>query len=181
MIKRKINCCNPGYNASCALCCGSHNFNVSYHDIHHFLEKKSSNYRQLILSQTEPAKILSALKNSSIEKKDPQAIQCPFMGYLENNTLGCLVYDTSHLYGSEHENFFRGTCKTFFCPAWEKLSDDEISMAAQITADWFYYTLLIHDIDELQMAYKNYLSNNLKIKDITELKKRLLKKFDTSG
>jgi len=136
----KINICRPGFGASCALCCGSHNYTL------------------------EPAEISALFKEEEREgkseapvypKRFDDAIQCPHVGYTSGPepVIGCLKYRES---ADSSDAFFNKTCKTFFCPASDHLTREEIIFAARLCADWYYYSLLIHEIELLKSLAKEF-------------------------
>ena len=54
------------------------------------------------------------------------------------------------------ERFFRGTCKNFYCKAWDDLTDEEVLFAARLMGDWYYYGLFINDIAAVQEMFALY-------------------------
>lgn len=52
--------------------------------------------------------------------------------------------------GDKLESFFLGTCKNFYCGAWDNLTDMQVLFAAKLMGDWYYYSLFIHDIEAVQ-------------------------------
>jgi len=180
---RKVNPCRPGYNASCALCCGSHNFVMPPEKINSLFLERGRKYHIFMKNGAPPSAVYEYLAATVQTKKYSLAIQCPFMGYNRDGTiLGCLAYDDSNAFGKEHHAFFVQTCQTFCCQAWDKLSDQEISLAAFIMRDWFYYSLLIHNILELKEFSKRYSVTSLINKEeIEALKCRLLSHFTTQN
>jgi len=144
----RINRCQPGYGASCSFCCGSHNYAMQREKIEEmFMDRERSGPGREIL-----------LQESSLEEKlFPDELQCPNVGMQgsEPGLLCCLVY-TDHDRGEEFESFWESTCKTFRCPAWTELTDREVRFAARLMADWYYYGLLINDIETLQDLCAQY-------------------------
>ena len=125
----------PGFNASCSLCCGSHNID---------------------------GKIMDGMK-------------CQYIGKInKNNTIGCTAYDNIDLLDSKMKDFFFETCKTFYCRAWDVLSDREVIFAAELMKDWYYYSLLINDclyLKEISKKFKN--PANIKEDELEIIKKNL--------
>ena len=159
--EKKINICQPGFNASCALCCGSHNYHATLEDI-----EKIFDYRRDICTgifrRPEPdadliEELNCALNKKQIAKKLDDGIQCPFVGYTSpEGSIGCLAYFNNSFFKPALKDFFDKTCKNFSCLAKELLSDPEILYAAKITRDWFYYSLLINDIKLLRKLFDKY-------------------------
>lgn len=163
MNKRKVNICRPGFNASCALCCGSHNFSMSMDDLSSFLKKR---YHQNTCDR---------------EKFQPgfleDGMQCPFIAVSEeNNIIGCVAYYDKSMLSSDSNLFFEKTCKTFLCKAAEILSDKEILFAAELAGDWYYYPLLINEVNHLRKIMKLYHSPKEVGTDyFDKIKKKLLR------
>ena len=93
---------------------------------------------------------LTLVRSKLLEKSLPRhlddAIQCPFVGYVDdgNRHIGCLIYGDG---GSDPRVVHMSTiCGTFSCLARETLTGEEIIFAARLTGDWYYYSLLINDI-----------------------------------
>ncbi len=84
-------------------------------------------------------------------------MQCPHVGILSSGTgqVCCLVYD-DHDRDADPDSFFSGTCKNFYCPAWDYLTDREVLFAARLMGDWYYYSLFINDIESLKSLYARY-------------------------
>jgi hypothetical protein len=167
-----LNICQPGNGVSCALCCGSHNFKASPAEIKTFLIKRTEqfNRRKKIFLETFGEKnrhtrevlfrkwiTSNPFSESVIPKLYRDGIQCPFIGYIDphNSIPGCLLYpDTGQpdLRTSAHQKI----CEHFSCVAKDILTDDEITFAAALMDDWFYYSLLIHEITLLKDMHKKY-------------------------
>ncbi len=82
---------------------------------------------------------------------------CEFIAVNEsNNLIGCMAYSDSTMLSSDLSLFFEKTCKTFYCKAAEILSEKEILFAAELTGDWYYYPLLINEVNHLRKTMKLY-------------------------
>lgn len=161
---KKINICRPGYNASCALCCGSHNYDASLEEISELFVKRtewickhcSGNAIQGTFSEEDYSTLLHGVSKFMLPKVHDDAIQCPFVGYIESTaTIGCLIYPESHSTDLREHRLTGKTCRYFSCAAKEILTDDEILFAARMMQDWYYYSLFINDIAFLKKIYLN--------------------------
>ncbi len=138
--RNKINICQPGYNASCALCCGSHNYAGDESAIAEIFRERDAS--------PEPR---------AYPMRFSDGIQCPHAGFIDVDgfRIGCRIYaDLSGARGMRE--FFNYTCKNFSCAARDTLSDDEIVFAARLMGDWFYYSLFINEIRLLKKYYAKY-------------------------
>jgi hypothetical protein len=102
--QNKINICQPGFNASCGLCCGSHNYSARPEEIKALFEK-----RALVWSEKGMSIRHSIEKgDGSIRERDcdlptlprliADATQCPFLALLDRPggpVIGCLIYPES--------------------------------------------------------------------------------------
>ncbi len=163
-----VNICQPGHSASCALCCGSHNFNAGPDEI---------------------ACILSSRGRGEMRQMDDgiclfkDGTQCPHMGIIDEDTgtIGCLIY----LRATDEDpakSFFMYTCKNFSCRARETLSREEILFAARLMGDWYYYSLLINEITLLQGLVRKYeLPERISPEELALLKQRLARLLRDPG
>lgn len=160
-----INLCRPGFGASCALCCGSHNYDASCKDIAALFQKRreifwnySSAYliKQVRVSRSNltgsyyPERTIDEGIIITLPKLYHDGQQCPFVCLLEDDTIGCAIYPSQNEADGRFECFQNYTCKYFSCASKEILADEEILYAAGLFRDWYYYTLFIHSIDLLR-------------------------------
>lgn len=163
----RANPCRPGFDASCSFCCGSHNYTVSPERIEAIF----------ISRDDESALRLSRHPEDSCENKlVDEGMQCPYVGISksEPSLVCCLTYFDDHK-GSGFESFFKGTCKSFFCTAWNELTDRHVFFAAELMKDWYYYSLLINSpkfIVDLCAEYES--PEDVPAATLAELKIKLL-------
>ncbi len=147
-----VNICQPGHNASCALCCGSHNYRLPRDELHQLFRARRDLYRRYREHNTADSRAVEGIMKDTCRKKlMPDGIQCSMVGVIDKKSgrIGCLCYNEPGEY-TPFEPFFSATCKTFICPASDILSNEEIIFAAKLTADWYYYSMLINDIEYLR-------------------------------
>ncbi len=153
-----VNICQPGYGASCALCCGSHNFITSPGNA-------AAVYRRRASAGGGPI----------LEPLQADAIQCAHVGFIEKTceTIGCLIYRNPPEENTNNR-FFTYTCKNFSCAAREMLTDEQIVFAARLMGDWYYYSLLITDIPLLQSYSRDFGdAGRVSPQELARLKERL--------
>ncbi|MBN1501199.1 MAG: hypothetical protein JW982_13640 [Spirochaetes bacterium] len=142
----KINPCKPGFGASCSFCCGSHNFMLPPEEIENILAERNINAGlRKNLNQ----------KDFSFKKICDDTLQCPHMGMVEPGIIGCLAYNDAD-FNSEFQEFFNSVCKEYYCAACKELTDRQILFAAELMHDWYYYSLLIYNIDILLDLYAEH-------------------------
>ncbi len=102
-------------------------------------------------------------------------MQCPHVG-MDSSDAGCvccLIYSEADR-GDDVERFFRGTCRNFYCKAWDDLTDEEVLFAARLMGDWYYYGLFINDIAAVQEMSALYgTPENVPPEEIESLKETL--------
>lgn len=106
-------------------------------------------------------------------------MQCPNVGILESDPgiVCCLTYHDNHE-GSGFESFFNGTCKNFYCVAWNELTDRQVLFAAELMKDWYYYSLLINSLETLMDLCAEYESpSDVPDEILDELKIELVDKL----
>ena len=168
MNSGRVNICHPGYGASCSLCCGSHNYRMDIKQIEELLLKRGDE------GPTHPYQHPYSVK---YEKLYRDAMQCPHVGLSDDNEVFCLIYGEPDKKG-EVLSFFNGTCGNFYCPAWDVLTDKQVVFAARLMKDWFYYSLLINDIESVQNLCASYGSpEDVPEEELDELKQDILDKF----
>lgn len=156
----RVNICRPGFGASCALCCGSHNYRASRDEIGRLFSRRSDllaqyNKQYLIHSMSASRSNLTGSYYYG-RHEDPLALtlpslfedcpRCPFVGAAgDDRHAGCLLYPEDHPPELRQECFQSYRGKLFACRAREFLMDEEILYAARFTGDWYYYSVLIHD------------------------------------
>ena len=170
-LDKMINRCRPGHGASCALCCGSHNYAAAPEEIESIFIDRALDRTKSIHGHPE---------ESSGKKLFNDAIQCPNVGVSSEDPgiICCLVYDCAARENAI-SSFFNGTCKNFFCAAWDSLTDEEVLFAAELMGDWYYYSLLINCIDVLAELCSDYEKpRDIPTDILKELKVELVKKLN---
>ena len=91
------------------------------------------------------------------EKLFPDELQCPNVGMQssEPGLVCCLAYGDREV-AEDIASFMKSTCSKFLCPAWSELTDREVLFAARLMRDWYWYSLLINDIELLQDLCAEY-------------------------
>ncbi len=159
IMNEKINICQPGFSASCSLCCGSHNFSPEFKNIDNVYKKRGQLYRSLGCDTIGYEK---AIENNNdlnlIPRRVDEGTECPFLGYIyeDRQVVGCLAYSNPYFIRKERCDFFNNTCKKFSCLARDTLNEYEIKFAAELMRDWFYYSLLINEINILRTLTSHF-------------------------
>ncbi|TAL30730.1 MAG: hypothetical protein EPN93_19195 [Spirochaetes bacterium] len=165
-----LNICRPGFGASCAMCCGSHNLSCTREELGRVFSARTARLeaysREYLVSVMRSSR--SALTGSyyfpaerfSIPEPPPlfeSAAHCPFAGFVgDGATIGCILHPGTRARGEIADCFLSYRGKTFTCTAGEALEPHHINFAARLTGDWFYYGLLIHHAALLKIITTRY-------------------------
>jgi hypothetical protein len=169
-----INRCQPGFNASCSLCCGSHNYDKPLNLIKDIFSK-----RAIELEDSQP----KYQETFCFKKLFDEELQCPNLGELPDNPglIGCLIHSYTDL-EADTKYFFDGTCKIFLCDAWDNLTDRQVSFAAELMGDWYYYSLFIKDIESVHEICALYNSpEDVPAEELELLKDELHERYLEEG
>jgi hypothetical protein len=164
MIDLSLNICRPGFNATCSLCCGSHNYKLTHDECDQLFRLRSTRIRNGFFVN----------ESGNVPEVVSGAMQCKYVGYTdrENNEIGCLIHESETKMSPFRKDFFRNVCSTFYCKGRDVLTKKEILFAAELTGDWFYYPILITEIKYLRKLVNQY-ENPCKIPE--EEKKKIKK------
>lgn len=167
-----ISPCRPGHGASCALCCGSHNFAAPAEAVLALLVRRRDHYRRFSASYlaTLAGKSRSAMTGSyhvpggdpvpgeSIREIFSDCPRCHFIVLEEDGgTVGCALHGDSP--GEDRfDCVLSYSGKRFRCAVHGALGDDEVGYAAKLTGDWYYYSILIHSTTILRETMRAHPS-----------------------
>ena len=157
MGNKTVNACMPGFGASCALCCGSHNCDAApdemagvYRRRREIISLYSRDYlvKRVMASRSDMTGSYYFTGRKDVDLPGLPSLfgekRCPFIGFYETGDLiGCLLNRGAES-SLRYECFNNYSSKNFICAAKENLGGDEIVFAAKLCRDWFYYPLLIH-------------------------------------
>ena len=107
-------------------------------------------------------------------------MQCTHVGISgsEPGIVCCLSYNDNEK-PPEFRSFFKGTCKNFYCVAWNELTAKQILFAAELMGDWYYYSLLINCIEILMDLCSEYeYPSDMPGSVLEELKLELVNKLN---
>lgn len=165
----KINACRPGFGASCALCCGSHNCAASPGEMDAMYRSRGDVIRlysrdylvKRVMESRSPmtgSYYFTGRRDIGLPEL-PQLVEagrCPFIGIRTGTgEIGCLLHEGPEP-SLRYECFKNYSSKNFTCAAKEALSDEEVLFAARLCGDWYYYSLLVfyrHDLVSLMREY----------------------------
>lgn len=105
---------------SCFSCCGLFNFKVSYHHQILILKERTKEFRNLgSINRESLLRYRSYRENieEHIPRYDKQVYICPFLGYLENTKIGCMIHPSLWKEKDLQDvSFYKSTiCQTYDC------------------------------------------------------------------
>ncbi len=194
-MQTSVNICSPGFGASCALCCGSHNYIAVPGDLDSLFSERSIRVRDF--SRDYITRHMRSSRSSmtgsyyypgtspfiiTLPAREPESRQCPFVGYAnETKEAGCLLYPQMTGYGKTVDCYQNYRNKVFSCDAGSSLSDKEILFAAGLTGDWYYYSILIHSQDYLRIIIEKYSGTDaVSSEELIQIRQNLQNLFATS-
>ncbi|MCU0847344.1 MAG: hypothetical protein MUD12_05605 [Spirochaetes bacterium] len=160
-----MNICRPGRGASCALCCGSHNYRADTEELDRMYAARSSLFKNF--SREYLVRCIQSGRNSmtgsylsnrteaiyEFQLIRPEGTACQYLGYAEDKRLGCLL---SRDPGLKQDCFFNYYGKDFSCRAGRELTVNEVLFAAELFGDWYYYSLSIYETSILKILHKKF-------------------------
>jgi len=150
----EVKVCRPGFGASCALCCGSHNYDADPAAIGALFARRAR-----ILKYYQPEYLLRMARASrspltgsyyfsgmdfmegDIRKIYDNGARCPFVAFTGMAQVGCGINEGIPCLKRDCIMSYQG--KNFSCRAGEVLSREEILFAAELCGDWYHYGILI--------------------------------------
>ena len=160
-----VNICRPGYGASCALCCGSHNYKAGHEELDRMYDARSAllkHYSREYLVRciqsgrnSMTGSYRSSMNESIYEFQliRPEGTACRYLGYAEDKCLVCLLSLDPEL---KQDCFFNYYGKDFSCRAGRELTVKEVLFSAELFGDWFYYSLSIYETAILKALHKKF-------------------------
>jgi hypothetical protein len=171
--------CQVSETVSCGACCGLYNLpNLSREKLEILLSKRTKDFASVL--RTEDGIYDFQKRNKGphrLSRPFPQFHHCPFLGLIggENSRVGCLLhpaapgnngldYRSLSWYGEQ-------ACRTYFCPATNKLPTVYQSILIQTIDNWYDFGLIVTE-HALMTAYfkevESRLGRHIKVIDYTQ-------------
>jgi hypothetical protein len=175
--------CFPNSNSSCGACCGVFNLKLDQKDIYDLILERTTYFKSFV-NYSNKETVISyrehfEKKESKLEKYNPEIYNCPFLGLLDTNKIGCLIHP-SITKDPKSQNFsFYGEsiCQTYDCKNKEFFPFVEFILD-QMDLSYMEYSMIASDsilIDKIIYFYK---SKNINIEaDWKEYLDEILKLF----
>jgi len=171
--------CQVSETVSCGACCGLYNLpNISREKLEILLSKRTEAFTSV--PRTEDGIYEFKKRNKGphrLSRPFPQFHHCPFLGLIgsEKKRVGCLLhpagpgnngvdYRSLSWYGEQ-------ACRTYFCPASNKLPTVYQSILIQTIDNWYVFGLIVTE-HALVTAYfkemESRLRRNITVSDYTQ-------------
>jgi len=142
----KISLCQPCHGKGCCVCCGLFNCaDISFEELSRFLSEATYEMRRSRVTGTTVRNFESLQRRYMF--RDTTTYVCPYMGFLDSNTPGCLVHPLVNN-GNDNRDcslFGKEICNDYFCPAYRILDDRLKKILITYTYNWYTYSIGIID------------------------------------
>ena len=154
--------CQVNETVSCGACCGLYNLpNLSREKLEILLTMRTESF--VLVPRTEDGIFLFQRKNKGphrLSRPFPQFHHCPFLGLIggEKSRVGCLLHPaTPGNNGVDYRSlswYGEQACRTYFCPATNKLPTVYQSILMQCIDDWYDFGLMVTEYALLTAYFK---------------------------
>lgn len=142
----KISLCQPAPGKGCCVCCGLYNCaDISFAGLGRFLSEATDGIRCLPVPGNNERNF--ELLQRRYAFRDITTYVCPYMGFIDSNTPGCLMHPVVNN-GIDRRDcslFGKEICNDYFCPAYKLLDDRLKKILITYTYNWYTYSIGIID------------------------------------
>jgi hypothetical protein len=142
----KISLCQPCKGKGCCVCCGLFNCaDISFQGLSHFLSVASYEMQGSLVDGNTARNF--ELLQRRYTFRDTTTYVCPYMGFIESNTPGCLMHPVVNngIDSRDCSLFGKKICNDYFCPAHRILDDRLKKILITYTYNWYTYSIGITD------------------------------------
>ena len=171
--------CQVSETVSCGACCGLYNLPyVSRENLELLLSRRTEDFTSV--PRTEDGIFEFQRKNKAphrLSRPFPGFHHCPFLGLIggEKSCVGCLLHPAASGNNGVDYRFLswygEQACRTYFCPATNKLSPVYQSILMQTIDNWYLFGLIVTE-HALVTAYFNEveyrLGRHITVSDYTQ-------------
>ncbi|MGB4270660.1 MAG: hypothetical protein WBK20_15965 [Spirochaetota bacterium] len=161
----KISLCQPAHGKGCCVCCGLFNCaDISFERLGHFLSAATDEIRYPPVTGNNVRNFKLLQRRYAF--RDTTTYVCPYMGFIDSNTPGCLMHPVVNN-GIDRRDcslFGKEICNDYFCPAYKLLDDRLKKILITYTDNWYTYSIGI--IDPLSFIWIVQLIEDLSGKPI---------------
>lgn len=171
--------CQVSETVSCGACCGLYNLpDLSREQLGILLLKRTENFTSV--PRTEDGIYEFQRKNKAphrLSRPFPGFHHCPFLGFIgcNKNRVGCLLHPAVPGNNGVDYRFLswygEQACRSYFCPATQKLSPVYQSILKQTIDNWYIYGLIVTEHALVTAYFKEVefrLGRPITVSDYTE-------------
>jgi hypothetical protein len=171
--------CQVSETVSCGACCGLYNLpNLSREELEVLLSKRTEAFRSV--PRTEDGIYEYKRKNKGpyrLSRPFPEFHNCPFLGLIggEKSRVGCLLHPTvPGNNGVDYRSlswYGEQACRTYFCPATNKLPAVYQSILIQTIDNWYVFGLIVTEYALVTAYFKEMefrLGRQIEVSDYTQ-------------
>jgi len=176
---RDIYLCQVSETVSCGACCGLYNLpDISREKLEILLSRRTGDFASV--PRTEDGIFEFQRRNKGphrLSRPFAQFHHCPFLGIIggEKRCVGCLLHPAMPGNNGKDYRFLswygEQACRTYFCPAANKLPDVYQSILIQTIDNWYDFGLIVTEYS-LLMAYfrevESRLGRHIAVSDYTQ-------------
>ncbi len=143
----KISLCQPVKGKGCCACCGLFNCSdISFTGLSHFLLNTTLEMHKQPINLGNPVRDFASLRQRYVFR-DHTTFVCPYMGFIDKNTPGCLMHPSVNkgIDGRDYSLYGKEICNDFFCPAYRILDARLQRILIAYTDNWYTYSIGIID------------------------------------
>ncbi len=169
---------------SCGACCGIFNLNISKQEVNNILQERTSDFKQntnynLRWTLAEFRKVREGIERE-IQRVDETTYVCPFLGFISEGRIGCMVHPI--LTGdpnSQNVSFYGASiCQGYDCKNKEnKNSEILIPFLDTESIDYHTYSNLVSDHITMGLITDFFESLGYEFGDILRFQKELFLKL----
>ena len=155
--------CYPNSNSSCGSCCGVFNLILDKTEIYELILERTTYFNSFV-NYSNKETIISyreyfEKKESTLQKYNPEIYNCPFLGLIDINKIGCMIHPSiTHDPKSQNFSFYgESICQTYDCKNKEFFPFLEFILE-QMSLSYIEYSMIASDsilINKIIHFYKS--------------------------
>ena len=168
-------------NTSCGACCGVFNLDLNKNEINDLLKLRTSQFKSDVNFKSKwtlaEYRKKREIEESNVLRKDETTYVCPFLGFIENKKIGCMIHPT--ITGdplSQNFSFYGSSiCQGYECKNKERKDIDLIeNLILELKIDSYYeYSNIFSDHITLNTILEFFNSCGYDIKKVISEEKDL--------
>ncbi len=161
---------------SCGACCGIFNLDVDKKQIHKILVTRTNDFKLNVIYSKKKTVIEFREKFEELElefpKKDVYTYNCPFLGFIEEKKIGCMIHPSSTGDKNSQNYSFYGAsiCSVYDCKNKEERNWLEV-LLSEMNLDYYEYSSIASNHIFVSKIQNLFIQNEIQI-DLKNLKQK---------